>query len=59
MFARIVQVSLGRRWFVLGAAAVLLATGGWRASVMPVDVFPDLTAPQVTVVTEAEGMAAQ
>ncbi|MBI2896837.1 MAG: efflux RND transporter permease subunit [Deltaproteobacteria bacterium] len=59
MIRRIIELSLRRRWFVLGAAAVLLAAGGWRAVVMPVDVFPDLTAPQVTVVTEAEGMAPQ
>ena len=59
MIARVVALALGRRWFVLGAAATLLAAGGWRASVMPVDVFPDLTAPQVTVITEAEGMAPQ
>ena len=57
MIARIIQWSLGNRLFVLVGAALLLFWGGWETSRMPVDVFPDLTAPQVTVVTEAHGMA--
>jgi CzcA family heavy metal efflux pump len=57
MIERLLRFSLAHRWSVLGAAVVLLAVGVWRAVRMPVDVFPDLTAPRVTVVTESTGMA--
>jgi len=56
MIDRIIAWSLGNRLLVLVLAAGLLAWGGWSASRAPVDVFPDLTAPTVTVVTEAHGM---
>jgi HME family heavy-metal exporter len=57
MFDRIVRSSLHNRLFVLAIAALLLVYGAitaWRA---PVDVFPDLDKPLVTVLTEAGGMA--
>ena len=57
MIDRIIEWSLHNRVFVLVAAATLLAWGTYEASRMPVDVFPDLTAPTVTVLTEAHGMA--
>jgi len=56
---RVIRASLENRWLVLAAAAILLAFGGWQALQMPVDVFPDLTAPTVTVIAEAHGMAPQ
>lgn len=57
MIDRIIKWSLSNRFVVVAMAAVLLAWGAWEASQMPVDVFPDLTAPTVSVVVEAHGMA--
>ena len=56
MIDRIIAWSLGNRLLVLALAAGLLAWGSWSAWRTPVDVFPDLTAPTVTVVAEAHGM---
>jgi len=54
---RLVQWSIEHHRLVL-ALSVLLATAGlWTARDMPVDVFPDLTAPTVTILTEGHGMA--
>jgi HME family heavy-metal exporter len=57
MFNWIVRNSLHNRLFVLAAAALLLAWGAITAWRTPVDVFPDLNKPLVTVLTEAGGMA--
>lgn len=57
MIGQIINWSLHRRLFVLLSALVILIWGGYETSRMPVDVFPDLSAPTVTVVTEAHGMA--
>lgn len=57
MLNKLIAWSLRNRVVVLGIAAVMLVAGAWTASRMPVDVFPDLTAPTVTVLTEAHGMA--
>src|SRR6187455_3806418 len=54
---RIVQWSIDHHWIVIGLSVLLLAAGIWTASEMPVDVFPDLTAPTVTILTEGHGMA--
>ena len=53
----LVRASLEHRFFTVCAAVVLLAGGGWVAATLPVDVFPDLTAPTVTVLTDAHGLA--
>lgn len=57
MLNRIIQFSLHNRLIVLTAAALLMLMGTYTASRMEVDVFPDLTAPTVVVLTEAHGLA--
>ena len=55
----IIAWSLKNRLFVLVAAIAISVYGAVVAVGMPVDVFPDLTAPTVTVLTEAHGLAPQ
>ncbi|MCS4047609.1 CzcA family heavy metal efflux pump [Salinibacter ruber] len=57
MLDRTIQWALTNRLTTLVGAVLLLAAGGYAALTMPVDVFPDLTAPRVTVITESHGMA--
>ena len=57
MLDRMIGWSIDNRFLVSVAAGLLLVTGTITALRMPVDVFPDLTAPTVTVLTEAHGMA--
>ena len=54
---RIVQWSIDHHWVVIGLSLLLFAAGASTAMQMPVDVFPDLTAPTVTVLAEGHGMA--
>ena len=53
---RLVQWSIDHHWMVIVFSMLLLAGGLWTAREMPVDVFPDLTAPTVTILTEGRGM---
>ncbi|MFC7289322.1 efflux RND transporter permease subunit [Herminiimonas glaciei] len=57
MFNWIVRFSLTNRVFVLAAALLLVMYGTFMALRTPIDVFPDLNKPLVTVLTEAGGMA--
>jgi HME family heavy-metal exporter len=57
MFDRLIRASLANRLFILLAAIILLIYGGSLASRLPVDIFPDLNRPIVTLITEAEGLA--
>ncbi len=56
MVESFIRWSLGNRLLILAAASLLLIWGTLVARETPVDVFPDLTAPLVTVVAEAHGM---
>ncbi|MEM7350126.1 MAG: efflux RND transporter permease subunit [Acidobacteriota bacterium] len=53
----LIRWSLRHRWLVLLAAGLLLAIGALWISRLPLEIFPDLSAPTVTVITEAPGMA--
>ncbi len=57
MLNKIIQYSLRNRLLVMISAVTLLIWGSYTASTMEVDVFPDLNAPTVVVMTEAQGMA--
>jgi len=59
MLNKIILWSLRNRLITLFGAAAVLAGGIYAATTIPIDVFPDLTAPTVTVLTEAHGMAAE
>ncbi len=57
MFNFLVTQSLKNRLLVLALAAVLVIFGGFTITKLPVDVFPDLNKPTVTIMTESEGLA--
>ena len=57
MFDRIIQLSLNNRLLVSAVAAFVIVYGGYVLTKLPVDVFPDLNRPTVTIMTEAPGYA--
>ena len=57
MFDFIIHASLKQRLIVLGVSLLLIIYGAITLRQMPVDVFPDLNKPTVTLMTEAGGMA--
>ena len=59
MLNKIIHFSLQNRLLVLVASVLLLVGGVYTAFHTEVDVFPDLNAPTVVVMTEANGMAAE
>lgn len=59
MLDRLIAWSVDNRVAVFALAALLLGWGLWAAREAPVDVFPDLSAPTVTVMAEAPGLAAE
>ena len=59
MLNKIISFSLHNRPVVLFFSVLLMIVGIWTACKMEVDVFPDLNAPTVVVMTEAQGMASE
>lgn len=57
MLNKIIRFSLHNRLAILATALLILIAGLYTANTMEVDVFPDLNAPTVVVMTEAQGMA--
>lgn len=57
MLNAIIRFSLQNRLLVIAVAVFLLVYGGWQATQLPIDVFPDLNRPRVVIMTEAPGMA--
>jgi Cu/Ag efflux pump CusA len=58
MLAKLIAFSLRQSSLVIAAAALLVVFAGTQVKEMPVDVFPELNAPTVVVMTEAGGLAA-
>ena len=59
MFSYVVDQSLRNRLFVVVIALIMLGYGAFTVTRMPVDVFPDLTRPTVTLITEVQGLSAE
>ncbi len=59
MLNRIIKYSLENRLLIISLSVVLTLAGLYTAREIEVDVFPDLTAPTVAVLTDAHGMAAE
>lgn len=59
MLNKIISFSLHNRQVILFFSVLLMVVGIWTACKMEVDVFPDLNAPTVVVMTEAQGMASE
>ncbi|RIJ47684.1 efflux RND transporter permease subunit [Maribellus luteus] len=59
MLNNIIRFSLNNKYFILFCSLALVVVGTRTASRMDVDVFPDLTAPTVVVMTDAHGMASE
>lgn len=59
MLNKMIQFSLRHRLLVIVASMLLMVAGFYSARHAEIDVFPDLTAPTVVVMTEAHGMAAE
>jgi CzcA family heavy metal efflux pump len=59
MLNRIIEFSLSNKLFVILGAILLISAGTYIAQRMDIDVFPDLTAPTVVIMTDAHGMASE
>ena len=59
MLNRIIEFSLSNKLFVILGAILLISVGTFISQRMDIDVFPDLTAPTVVIMTDAHGMASE
>lgn len=59
MLDKVIRLALENRLIVVVASLLVLLVGSYITMKMPVDVLPDLTAPTVTIITEAHGMATE
>ncbi|MRR21392.1 efflux RND transporter permease subunit, partial [bacterium] len=59
MLDNLIKFSINNKFFILLSAVILIVVGLQNARNMDVDVFPDLTAPTVVVMTDAHGMASE
>jgi HME family heavy-metal exporter len=57
MLNAIIRLSLQYRFVTIALALVVLVYGGYTLFNLPIDVFPDLNRPRVTIITEAHGLA--
>jgi Cu/Ag efflux pump CusA len=57
MLDRIIQLALTHRLVVIALAALVLVYGAFVATRLPVDVFPDLNRPTITILTESGGLS--
>ncbi len=57
MLNSVIRLALTHRGLVLAACLVAIAYGGYQATTLPIDVFPDLDRPRVVILTECPGLA--
>lgn len=57
MLNSVIAFALQNRLLVLAGTVILVLFGGYQASQLSIDVFPDLNRPTVTIMTEAHGLA--
>ena len=57
MLNHVIAFSLKNRLLIVAGILILILLGGYQASQLPIDVFPDLNRPTVTIMTESHGLA--
>lgn len=59
MLDKIIKFSLNNKYFILLCSILLIVFGVYTSSKMDIDVFPDLTAPTVVVMTDCHGLTSE